>query len=102
MEQSMSSVVVDSVAAHMPSVVPHSCAPAKVLVLRLFEPAAEVADRLGVRDSLKDAQECDHSDGYCEDDHQASPSAAKASASHRVTFVQSKLIGATLRWRQCA
>jgi hypothetical protein len=86
----------------MAPVIPHSFWTAEVLMLCLLEPAADVADRLGVRDSLKNAHECDHSDDSCQDGHQTAPSAAEASVNHRITFVRQKSFGATLCRHQCA
>src|SRR5215211_7995250 len=52
---------------------PYALAAAEMLVVGLLDPAPEVADRLGVRDSLEEAEECDNGDCDYEDNHEASP-----------------------------
>jgi len=89
-----SPVVVRAVTAHVPGVVPQALAAAEMLVVGLLDPASEVADRLGVRDPLEQAEDCDHGDCHRQDDYEASPSASEASsASHCVSFEPHRTIG---------
>jgi hypothetical protein len=63
-----SPVVVGSVAALVPVVVPYAFAAAELAVFGFLEPAREVADRFRVRDAFEDPQECDGGDCDRDDD----------------------------------